>query len=566
MLADAPYVVQIVARDGHFTPPTGAGLEDLTWRPGVTVRIRALPDPEDPEVSHSLFTGRVQSSNDFYNAATGAVVTQVTLIDALGDLQQHNPPALTTPLPAGMSTSERVHAALNRYGFPPARRRVQGGVHSMQSSTLAQSTLEECQRAADAEGGAFFADPDGNVVFTQRDWLVGGGPSMGNYETAVLRLGPEAYWRFSGDGRWDASGRGHHLDWPPTTAGPVTPNIVAGVIGVDQAIQMKEAAFADDPEDRFDDLVGDVTIEGWFRPPTGSDTYRFVTAAQGGNTVWEAGYKPDSSGTLYFTAGWLGSAWEPVTGIDNLDWVHFAFTLEWDGSDYELAAYLNGAAVGSTSGSASPFSPAATVVGVARAVAETSDGALSELAVYSHALTQGDVAGLYDAKDADLNSRSVNVQAHIGFPDGPPVVDARVSWDINRVRNQIAFARTGGTVQTAEDATSQAAYGKRTYQRLDFQNNSNAQVLTLAQRALAAWKDDRLRVDRVTIAARDGDPDLHKLFYDCQIGDLVEVRVNPRPGFTYDTEAHVIGLAHTITPSDWVVTLTLDDSAVAQEP
>src|SRR5690606_38489032 len=188
------------------------------------------------------------------------------------------------------------------------------------------------------------------------------------------------------------------------------------------------------------------------------------------------------------------------------------------------------------------------------------DARLSELAVFAYALTAEDID-----LPTDLPSRPVNVQARIGFPDGPPVVDARVSWDVARVRNHITFARTGGTVQVVEDAASQAAYGVRTYQRLDFQNNSNAQVLTLAQRALASWKDARIRVDQVTVAARESDPDLHKMFYDCQIGDLVEVRVNPRPGFTYDTEAHVIGIAHTITPSDWVVTLTLDDAAVAQE-
>src|SRR5690606_28503324 len=51
---------------GYFTPATGASLPDLTWQPGLTIRIRALPDPEDPDVSHSLFTGRVQSSIDSY--------------------------------------------------------------------------------------------------------------------------------------------------------------------------------------------------------------------------------------------------------------------------------------------------------------------------------------------------------------------------------------------------------------------------------------------------------------------------------------------------------------------
>src|SRR5690606_20283306 len=40
-----------------------------------------------------------------------------------------------------------------------------------QSSTLADTTLEECQRAADAEGGAFFASADGKATFKARNWL-----------------------------------------------------------------------------------------------------------------------------------------------------------------------------------------------------------------------------------------------------------------------------------------------------------------------------------------------------------------------------------------------------------
>src|SRR5690606_4751992 len=116
------------------------------------------------------------------------------LLDVLADLHQFNPPALDTPIPTSLLSSERVHAALNRYGFPPSRRLVQGGAHTMVSSALAQSTLEECQRAADAEGGALFADPDNNVVFRHRDWLVGGGhdgdSNMGLYETKVLQTGP----------------------------------------------------------------------------------------------------------------------------------------------------------------------------------------------------------------------------------------------------------------------------------------------------------------------------------------------------------------------------------------
>src|SRR5690606_35295823 len=218
--------------------------------------------------------------------------------------------------------------------------------------------------------------------------------------------------------------------------------------------------------------------------------------AEGTNKAYEVGYSPTGGGTLFFDADWLTSPFG-IDFIDGLGWIRFTFTLEWSGSNYALTAYLNGDLFNTATGTASPLSPASRDVEIAQAATGDGDARLSELAVFSYALTAEDID-----LPTDLPSRPVNVQARIGFPDGPPVVDARVSWDVARVRNHITFARTGGTVQVAEDAASQAAYGKRSYQRLDFQNNSNAQVLTLAQRALAAWKDDRIRVDQVTIAAR----------------------------------------------------------------
>jgi hypothetical protein len=59
---------------------------------------------------------------------------------------------------------------MDRMPDPPDRD-IQTGEHTMQTSFLAQTVLEECQRAADAEGGAFFMSPDGVATFKARDWL-----------------------------------------------------------------------------------------------------------------------------------------------------------------------------------------------------------------------------------------------------------------------------------------------------------------------------------------------------------------------------------------------------------
>lgn len=81
-----------------------------------------------------------------------------------------NPPMLSTPTGVQL-TSARVAAALDRMDWPSALRFIETGKHSMQTSHLAQSVLEECSRAAEAEGGAFYCDAAGRAVFRARDWL-----------------------------------------------------------------------------------------------------------------------------------------------------------------------------------------------------------------------------------------------------------------------------------------------------------------------------------------------------------------------------------------------------------
>ena len=54
---------------------------------------------------------------------------------------------------------------------PLDERDIQVGDHNVTGSTLSETTLEECQRAADAEGGVFFCSKDGLAVFKNKDWL-----------------------------------------------------------------------------------------------------------------------------------------------------------------------------------------------------------------------------------------------------------------------------------------------------------------------------------------------------------------------------------------------------------
>jgi Concanavalin A-like lectin/glucanases superfamily len=159
--------------DGRFTPDSGVNAFHLPFVPGRRIRVVAIPDPDhtdQPEDKVPLFTGFIDSMNDSYDEGGYLITTTLTCLDYMSLWGQHNPTALEDATGV-QSTDERVHAALDRMNWPEELRDIQEGVHTMQTSHLAQSTLEECARAADAEGGQFFCSQDGKATFKARDWL-----------------------------------------------------------------------------------------------------------------------------------------------------------------------------------------------------------------------------------------------------------------------------------------------------------------------------------------------------------------------------------------------------------
>lgn len=326
---------------GVFTPDAGVPSPwHLPFRPGRRIRVVAIPDPDAPLDKVPLFYGEIDASFDVFGDAAFSLEVVLPCTDFMGAWSGHNPPALGTPTGV-QTTDDRVTAALDRMAWPAGLRDIQVGEHTMQSSHLAQSTLEECQTAADSEGGAFYCSKDGKATFKARDWLI--------VDTRSV--------------------------------------VVQGCLGYDEA-------------------------------PSGANA------------------------------------------------------------------------------------------------------------------------------------------AH--------VIDVATSWEIARVANQVRFARIGSVMQEVDDAASQALYDIRSYPRTDFQNNTDGEVLFLAERHLAVFKDSRIRLDAVTITAV-ADPDnedLNRLLWNSQLGDLLSVRVQTGQGWGFERLVNIMGIHHEISGDDWVVTFTLDDAQI----
>lgn len=154
---------------GIFTPDLGVADPWIrTYRLGRRIRIVAVPDPDDPTTKVALFTGRLDASYDTYDDGIYGAVSTLFCVDFMGTWAAHTP--VPSALTGAQLTSTRVNTVLDLVEWTP--RDIQTGVHNVQTSDLSLSILEECERAAEAEGGAFFAGPDGAAVFKSRDWLV----------------------------------------------------------------------------------------------------------------------------------------------------------------------------------------------------------------------------------------------------------------------------------------------------------------------------------------------------------------------------------------------------------
>jgi hypothetical protein len=83
-----------------------------------------------------------------------------------------------------------------------------------------------------------------------------------------------------------------------------------------------------------------------------------------------------------------------------------------------------------------------------------------------------------------------------------PYFDIVVSFDDAHIYNDVRVTRLGGTTQFATDATSQANYLVRTFDRTGVQTQSDSDSLYTAQYIRGRYKDPILRFDRIVVHPR----------------------------------------------------------------
>ena len=155
------------------------------------------------------------------------------------------------------------------------------------------------------------------------------------------------------------------------------------------------------------------------------------------------------------------------------------------------------------------------------------------------------------------DERSVEEQWYLGGP-GIPISAAEPSWTIQRVVNDASYANAGGTAQHVTDQPSIATYGRRTFQRHDLIAEDDSQANYLATRTVSNLKDDQPRIKTVTVPAVSIQQILFGL--GIRFGDLTLIDVATKWGWSQSIVGWIIGISHTVTPSSWDITITLENA------
>jgi hypothetical protein len=122
------------------------------------------------------------------------------------------------------------------------------------------------------------------------------------------------------------------------------------------------------------------------------------------------------------------------------------------------------------------------------------------------------------------------VDANVG--GSMPYSDVAMSWNAELIKNIVTFQRTGGTVQQAVDLTSRALAGDSPENRTDLINDTDSQVLNLANFYLARYKDPEYRPKQLVLKPRANMTGLAPQALGRRVRDLVGCSASRAPATT----------------------------------
>ena len=170
-----------------------------------------------------------------------------------------------------------------------------------------------------------------------------------------------------------------------------------------------------------------------------------------------------------------------------------------------------------------------------------------------------DAAGSFVFQDRTVTTTSVNATPTVFTDDGSGIGYSNAVWVLNDtlVYNQANITRTGGSVQTAENAASIALYFLHSYNQQNLLMQTDAVALDYARAYVASRAETTVRCDAITL-------DLYTDNYnagiiaglDLDYFDPITITTNQPGSSTLTKTLQIFGVAMSITPNKWQVTFT----------
>lgn len=164
------------------------------------------------------------------------------------------------------------------------------------------------------------------------------------------------------------------------------------------------------------------------------------------------------------------------------------------------------------------------------------------------------------------DTRSNTSQATFGDQAGElRYKNVTLSNDDTQLYNRIIITRVGGTVQTANDVSSQDEFLLRSFERSDLIMTTDGAALNYAQYVLSLSAQPELRFENLTLNPQYDETNLFPQALNRLIGDRITIRRRPPGGGTMiEQECFIRGITHTINVGElWETSWTLQSSAAA---
>jgi hypothetical protein len=492
-------------------PYTSAGTTQVTPMRGI--RHRATWQG----ISYDLWRGYLDAGPVAYQGPRYSGVT-FAATDAFKVFTNYNRVAGGS-VGAGETSGARINRILTAAGWSAVDRMIATGDSTVQATTLDGDVLSELQLTAESEFGDLYMDGAGRVIFRNRQAVLedvrsaqptacfGDVPST-DTTTINLATNPSAEVALTG---WSGGGFAH----PPTLS-----------LSATHAQFGTQAALA----------TWDTTTSGGDLPQVSYTGYAGLVAGRT-YTISMYVYVPTGSPSV---ALFIDFSWGGNSAGTNDAWVR----LTWTGQLSTATPLIQ-------------IWPFASTTTAGQQV--WFDGVQIEEAASATAYCDGDQAGCtWDGNTGLSSSRRL--------PE-LPYADVTLDYDETQLVNLVRISRAGGSTQTVQDATSQALYLTRTYDRSDLLLQTDADVANWAAWLVYQCKDPELRFSQITIKPRRDPNRLWPQVLGRDIGDRIRIiRRPPGGGDPISRDVFIRGIEHQIdlAKRDWTTTWTLQSATKYQ--